>query len=166
LEVLPEDDDAEGRDTLVLPESAPVGASLDNYATAAQVFQAALAERSPGPAVEAARRLLSHMEAACEDGRPVSSAAVATAALYGVRIADATRDASFIEQVIRIHSARAAVLPLEAIDALYELLRRVKLDVRALRDYLVVMEQNRAELTPAERFALRRTEGLLGLIRR
>lgn len=152
------------RETIVSSHDLSAPGPLVLFETCGQVFQQAFAANLTGPALVAVRVLLDQMQKACEAGSPIPPEAVTTVATHVLRVAIATLDGSWLDAMFRIYRARANVLPLEVIDGLYDLLRRVEIDVATFHDYLRVLDQSRAELTPSERFALRRTEGLLGVV--
>jgi len=84
---------------------------------------------------------------------------------YAVKLAEATGQPAWLDLLFRIYGADAAPLPLEAVDALYRLLRRVRGTSRSLlKAYLERLHDRTPGFGPAERFAVKRTEGLLQIM--
>jgi hypothetical protein len=115
-----------------------------------------------GRGEEAERLMSSHLERVmCEVelGKTPESARVASE--YAVRLAEATGKARWVDYVVRLHLMLARPLPVPQIDVLHAVVRRTRgIDIIQLREYVGVLKARAAELGPAERFALRRIEGL------
>ncbi len=80
---------------------------------------------------------------------------------YGVKLAAVTGKAQWLDYPIKLYATLGKPLPLTAIDELYALLRkRLGIDLQLLRDYVTSLRRQAAQLSPAERFALQRIEGL------
>lgn len=82
-----------------------------------------------------------------------------------LRLAAGLSRPAWITFVFKIHEASGTLVPAAGIDALYELARRLRYtDVRALRSYLGAIGKEADALGPADRFLLKRLEGLERLI--
>ena len=84
---------------------------------------------------------------------------------YAVRIAEATNNWEWIDYVFELYTKESRVLPGPVIDRLYNSARavsEVKLDT--FRRYLSMMQSKQSALGPADRFLLRRVEGLERLL--
>jgi hypothetical protein len=118
-----------------------------------------------GRAGEVGRLLFSHLEhfaADCERGRKLPRDTLLAVADYAVKLAEATCQPAWLELLLRIYLAEAVPLPLEAVDALYRLLRRVRGVRRTLlKSYIDRLHDRTQDFGPAERFASKRIEGLL-----
>jgi pSer/pThr/pTyr-binding forkhead associated (FHA) protein len=121
-----------------------------------------------GRADEVSRLLFSHLErfaADCEAGKKLPPDTREAVAHYAVKLAEATGQPAWLDLLFRIYGADAAPLPLEAVDALYRLLRRVRGTSRSLlKAYLERLHDRTPDFGPAERFAVKRTEGLLQIM--
>jgi FHA domain len=83
------------------------------------------------------------------------------AALYAVRIAEATQKGEWIDYVIALYDARGHMFPASIVDRLYNAVRLVGgLNLELLRGYISRQQARVGVLGPAERFLLRRIEGL------
>jgi hypothetical protein len=81
------------------------------------------------------------------------------AARYAVKLAAATGKPSFIDYVFRLFTALGEPVPLQVVDEMYTVLRKVRgINRRLLQDYLELLKTK--SLGPAGRFALQRIEGL------
>ena len=97
-------------------------------------------------------------------GHSVDREAADRAADYAVRLAEVTEDDSWVVKALDIFLGQERPLPLPVIDRLYALIRRLPRTHRRRLDAFVDDLRNRREqLTAAERFALKRLEGLIRL---
>ncbi len=121
-----------------------------------------------GRSDEVIRLLASHLEhfaRDCEAGQRLPEATLAAVARYAIKLGEATQQPSWFELLLRVYSAQAEPLPLEAVDALYRLLRHVRGVSRArLRAYVERLHDRTPTFGPAERFATKRIEGLLQIM--
>ncbi len=117
-----------------------------------------------GRAEEAARLLstpLQQLAEGAQRGQRVPHEVALLAADLATRLAEATLDPRWIAVPLQIFIADRRPLPLPAIDRLFGVMRRLPGVHRALLDEYVRMLQARKDtLSPAERFALQRLEGL------
>jgi pSer/pThr/pTyr-binding forkhead associated (FHA) protein len=91
----------------------------------------------------------------------VSSALSQQAAHYGIKLAAATNNPDWIVYAISMYHYQGEVMPLALVDELYSLLRKVRgVPVDVVRSYLGVLRLKELSLSPAERFTLKRIEGL------
>jgi hypothetical protein len=91
-------------------------------------------------------------------------AAAQRAALLAIRLANTLSKGEWIEYVFDLFSARRELLPQTAVDELYTVLRRVRIDAGRLREYLSLLRPEVAGQGPNERFLLSRIEGLEPLV--
>jgi pSer/pThr/pTyr-binding forkhead associated (FHA) protein len=121
-----------------------------------------------GRADEVSRLLLAHLEhfaRDCETGKPLPKDTRSAVAHYAVKLTEATSQPTWFDLLLRIYAAEAEPLPLEAVDALYRLLRRVRGVSRSLlRTYIERLHDRTQNFGPAERFAVKRIEGLLQIM--
>jgi hypothetical protein len=86
------------------------------------------------------------------------------AARYAVKCATATGSGTWLNLLVRIYRARREVLPVEHIDILYGVIRQMRdVDWAVLGEYVEELGTRSARMSPAERFACKRIEGLLRL---
>ncbi|HVU01585.1 MAG TPA: FHA domain-containing protein [Polyangiaceae bacterium] len=86
------------------------------------------------------------------------------AALYAVRIAEATGKGGWIDYVFELYTVAKRPLPNVVVEKLYECLRKLSpVSISVFRQYLSALRGVEAQLGPAERFVLRRIEGLEAL---
>ncbi|MGB8222511.1 MAG: FHA domain-containing protein [Polyangiales bacterium] len=120
---------------------------------------------------EAERMLLPYLDALLERAltrRPLSEsekddpdALFSGATTYALRLAEALRDTKWIDWVFRIHTASERLMEAETIETLHNLVRSNKYSKpRYLRAYLEVIQSRAATYGAAERFLVRRLEGL------
>jgi pSer/pThr/pTyr-binding forkhead associated (FHA) protein len=83
------------------------------------------------------------------------------AARYAVKLAAATSKGQWVDYVIDIYAIVRRPLPVSVIDPLYDTLRKTSaINLGALRAYLKGLRELGETLSPADRFALQRIEGL------
>jgi hypothetical protein len=116
-----------------------------------------------GRGEEAEHLIGNHLVAAMSDasaGRPVTPEVARAAAQYAVKLASATGKATWLDFTFRLYSALRSIMPLPVVDEMYTVLRRVRgLDRELLHAY-IEQQRVRIDLSPPERFALQRLEGL------
>jgi hypothetical protein len=121
-----------------------------------------------GRADEVSRLLFSHLErfaADCEAGKRLPKDTREAVAHYAVKLAEATSQPTWLDLLFRIYAADAAPLPLDAVDVLYRILRRVRGVSRSLlKAYIERLHDRTPGFGPAERFAAKRIEGLLQIM--
>ncbi|MBL9024241.1 MAG: FHA domain-containing protein [Myxococcales bacterium] len=91
-------------------------------------------------------------------------AAAQRAALLATRLAGALGKGEWIEYVLDLFLARRELLPQPAVDELYTVLRKVRIDARRLKTYLDTLRPDVAGQGPNERFLFSRIEGLEPLV--
>jgi hypothetical protein len=95
-------------------------------------------------------------------GGNVPSELADQAAAYAVRLAEATGEGTWVTKAVDIFAAQQRLLPLPVIDQLYAVLRRLPEDSkREVGRYVKDLQDRRDSLSAAERFALKRLEGLI-----
>ena len=83
------------------------------------------------------------------------------AAIYGVRLAEATRSPKWVDYVVELFTYQRRPLPAEVVDRLYTVLRNVsEVNLAALRKYVALLHAIQNTLGPSERFLVQRIEGL------
>jgi hypothetical protein len=85
---------------------------------------------------------------------------VARAADLAVRLASGTESARWVHYLFELYGARSEPLPQAVVDPLYEIVRKVRIDLRVLREYVEALHASPRELGPSERFLVSRIEGL------
>lgn len=87
---------------------------------------------------------------------------LADATKYALRLAEATGKATWVDWVFTAHHTSQRVLPAQTIDELYTLVRKIRYPVtQAVKNYVGGLRERTAQMSPTERFALQRIEGLL-----
>jgi hypothetical protein len=85
---------------------------------------------------------------------------VARAGDLALRLARTTESAEWVHYLFDLYGARREPMPKPTVDQLYEIVRKVRIDVRRLRDYVEVLHASETELGPSEKFVVSRIEGL------
>lgn len=95
-------------------------------------------------------------------GRKVDLDAVELAACQGLRLAIATRKRFWLEYSVDLYASQNRLMRSPVVELLYESVRQVAdFDLSVLRSYLDALSDQQPTMTPAERFLLRRIEGLI-----
>jgi hypothetical protein len=82
-----------------------------------------------------------------------------------VRLAKTTGKAAWVEYVFELCTAVNWLLPIETVDELYDVVRKVPpVRLRLLREYVQQLGSSAVARTAAEQFVLRRLEGLEALL--
>lgn len=83
------------------------------------------------------------------------------AVTYAVRISEVTGKGTWIDYVFDLYAVRRRPLPASIVERLYETVRKVTpVSANAFRHYLLALRSAEPEMGPAERFLVRRIEGL------
>lgn len=121
-----------------------------------------------GRADEAERlltELLDQVLADLEAGREVNPELFERSTEYAMKLASATGSARWVEYLFRAFAAVRKPCPVDIVDELYSLVRRVeRVSLSALRTYIEVLRENLGAMGPAERFLVSRIEGLERLV--
>ncbi len=140
-------------------EKTKAGHSLELLASVIEKFFAL------GKGAEAKRLLEAPLNGVWKNamtGRKVEASLADRAADFGVRLAEAIDDESWVVKVLDIFDAQQRPLPLATIDRLYTFLRHRPGEAqRRLALYIQQLKDRRDRLSAAEAFALKRLEGLL-----
>ena len=116
---------------------------------------------------EAERMLSRHLQHLLRDVESETQAPEPVAELgvrFAIKLAEATHKAGWINYSFRVYLALGRPLPMEIVHELYTLLRKVRgVDVSLLRKYISRLQSCADELSPTERFAAKRIEGLTTL---
>lgn len=116
-----------------------------------------------GRAADAERvlqRPIADLLEAVHRGDALEPDATRLAAEIAVRMATATGRGAWIDLLIEVHLILGALLPPHVCDSLYDVVRKVRIDVPMLRAYVRRLRQEAPILGPAARFQLQRIEGL------
>ncbi len=89
-----------------------------------------------------------------------SGAVVARAGELAVRLAEGTESSRWVHYLFELYGARGEPLPQTVVDPLYEIVRKVRIDLRLLRDYVEALQGSTRDRGPSERFLVSRIEGL------
>jgi hypothetical protein len=93
-------------------------------------------------------------------GKEPAPRVVGRAATYAGKLAEATAHGKWLDYTIDLYAALRRPLPIELVDQMYGVLRRVDaVNLSALRAYLSVLHAQAATYGPNERFAIQRLEG-------
>jgi hypothetical protein len=110
------------------------------------------------------RMLTSHLEAMLDQARrgsSVRSDQLQQATRFALELAGALSRPQWVDWTFRIHEATRQLMVADTIDRLYELVRKTRYDdARPLRSYLSAMRAQVSEMSAAERFLVKRLEGL------
>ncbi len=117
-----------------------------------------LLERPLHEMLARAKKIAAHEEAA-----PIDELAARRAATLALKIASATQNGDWIDFVLELYTARIELLPQATVDELYSLVRKVRVDVPKLKDYIKTLANQSLNLNKNERFLLSRVEGLVEL---
>lgn len=116
-----------------------------------------------GHGAEAERLLSKQLRLTLEQAKlgRVKASLAQQAAQYGIKLAAATTNPDWIVYAISMFHYQGEVMPIALVDELYSLLRKVRgVPVDVVRSYIGVLRNREKSLSPAERFALKRIEGL------
>ena len=93
-------------------------------------------------------------------GREPPPRVVGRAAGYAGKLAEATARGKWLDYTIELYAALRRPLPIEVVDQMYAVLRRVDaVNLPALRAYLLALHGQATAYGPNERFAIQRLEG-------
>ncbi|MFW6067401.1 MAG: FHA domain-containing protein [Myxococcota bacterium] len=113
---------------------------------------------------EGERMLTPHLEAMLEQARGGAKLAdeqLQQATRFALQLAEGLAQPRWIGWTFAIHEATDKLMAASTIDRLYELVRKARYDdARPLRAYLGVLRQKVSALSAAERFLVKRLEGL------
>jgi len=139
-------------------------AETDAIALLGGVAERLIAE---GRGLDAERLMTARMNAILEEAqrtnRIAPDAATATARM-AVKLAAATAKQSWVEYAFAVSTIGPHALPIELVDELYNLVRRLPpMRIAVLRDYIAALSENSGKLSPSERFVLQRLRGFAKL---
>lgn len=113
---------------------------------------------------EAERIVAKHLEALImrgEKGAPLPVELLMDATRFALRLGEGLRKPRWIDYAFRLHEVARTMMAGPTVDRLHELVRKIDYkETRPLRSYLAAMTPMRDRLSPAEKFALQRLEGL------
>lgn len=95
-------------------------------------------------------------------GRNVDHETVETAACQALKLAQATRKASWLDYTVALYAGSDRVAPGTVVELLYETVKQVPdFELDQLRLYVERLARRQDSLSPADKFLLRRLEGLV-----
>jgi pSer/pThr/pTyr-binding forkhead associated (FHA) protein len=95
-------------------------------------------------------------------GRNVDHDTMETAACQALKLAQATRKASWLDYTVSLYSISDRVTPGTVVELLYETVKQTPdFEIDALRVYVARLTSRQESMPPAERFLVRRLEGLV-----
>jgi pSer/pThr/pTyr-binding forkhead associated (FHA) protein len=112
---------------------------------------------------EAERTLSAHLRAVLRNAAQgtVDAELTQIAAIYGAKLAASLSKPEWADYAIELYESQRKAMPVAVVDELYVALRKVRgVNIALLKGYIAELEAER-ELSPTERFALQRLQGLL-----
>ncbi|MFW5876959.1 MAG: FHA domain-containing protein [Myxococcota bacterium] len=113
---------------------------------------------------EVERMLATHLDGMLEQARNgghIPDEQLQQATHFALRLAEGLSQPRWIDWTFRIHQATGNLMAAATIDRLYELVRKARYDdARPLRAYLDIVRGKAGSFSAAERFLLKRLEGL------
>jgi len=104
---------------------------------------------------------LSNVLSEVKRGREPAPRVVLRAATYAGKLAEATARGKWLDYTIELYAALRKPLPIELVDQMYGIWRRLDaVNLAQLRAYLAVLQAQAPAYAPHERFAIQRLEGL------
>jgi hypothetical protein len=98
-------------------------------------------------------------------GREPAARVVSRAESYAGKLAESTARGKWLDYTIDLYAALRRPMPIELVDQMYAVLRRVDaVNLAAFRAYLSILHAQPQAYAPNERFAIQRLEGLERLI--
>lgn len=131
------------------------------FSLLAGIVDKALALGRPDEAERILANLLTNLFSRAQRGTAIDDASLTDAALYALRVADATGRADWLDWVFRLYRREGKMLPAPVIDGMHILVRRLRYPgSRDLRDYVAHFRERAATLGPTDKFLLQRLEGI------
>ncbi len=94
-------------------------------------------------------------------GTDVDADTLEMAAMLAVRLAEATRQGKWVDYAFSLYQMTSGLLPATVIDRLYSAVRVANgVSINVVRQYVSDVRRRQNTLGPAERFLVRRLEGL------
>jgi hypothetical protein len=117
------------------------------------------AERLLGPQIEL-------LVTEARDGRRIDAVTLDQACSLALRLASVVESGRWIDEVFRLHRILRRTCSTAIVDELYTVFRKVRRrpSLGELREYLAVLHEIESGLGPADRFLVRRLEGLERLV--
>jgi uncharacterized OB-fold protein len=149
-----------GHDTILKPIE-PETRQTSAFRLLAGVADKALAMGRIEEAERILGNLLRDFQKQVDEGRQIDEDSLEDAARYAVRLAEVLGKNSWIDWVFEVYRVAEVMLPGSVIDTLHALVRKVRYPAgEALRGYLESMRAAAPTMSPADRFLLKRLEGL------
>lgn len=94
--------------------------------------------------------------------RRVDDETITLAATQALKLAQATKKRAWLDYSISLYAYGRRIMPGPVVELLYEAVRQVpEFELAGLREYVEQLQEQQTQMTPSERFLLRRLEGLL-----
>jgi hypothetical protein len=149
------------------PERATVDASMPVIAglgTRGELIEKALAVGRVEDAEHILRQFLDSVKGQPRTA-PLDPAMVSAVVRYALRLASDTGKAEWIDCVFDWYRDASVIIPATAVDEVHPVARRIHyVPSPAMREYIAWIHGRSSQLSPAERFALQRLEGLLRVL--
>jgi hypothetical protein len=158
--IAPEDRNIDTKSDMRLPMEAEATHREEALELLGGVADKALAMGRGEEAERVLSTALNNVLAEVKRGREPAPRVVGRAATYAGKLAEATSHGKWLDYTIELYAALRRPLPIEFVDQMYAVLRRVDaVNLPALRAYLSILHEQTAVFAPSERFAIQRLEG-------
>lgn len=138
---------------------------VDSFPLLSTLADKALALGRPEDAERILSSLMLEVLNNAQRGDVLPSETVDQAALYGVRLANATGKGSWVDYVITLYSTVRRPCPATIVDELHSVVRKTSaVDLSGLRAYVETLRASALGFGPADRFLVQRIEGLERLV--
>lgn len=142
-------------------ESSKLNAS---WVLLSKVAEKALAMGRPQEADRVLSPLFHELLTEIRTGRSVDGAMIDQVAFLAIRIAEETGSGDRVNFVFECFLEARRLLPVKIVDTLYKTIRKMRVDVDLIRDYVSTMRNASTIMNPNERFLLQRVEGMEQLV--
>ena len=138
---------------------------VDSFPLLSTLADKALALGRPEDAERILSSLMLEVLNNAQRGDVLPSETVDQAALYGVRLANATGRGSWVDYVVTLYAAVRRPCPASIVDELHSVVRKTSaVDLTGLRAYVELLRASAVGFGPADRFLVQRIEGLERLV--
>ena len=151
------------------PIKEPIGPRdakrVDSFPLLSTLADKALALGRPEDAERILSSLMLEVLNNAQRGDVLPNETVDQAALYGVRLANATSKGSWVDYVVTLYAAVRRPCPASIVDELHSVVRKTSaVDLSGLRAYVDMLRASAVGFGPADRFLVQRIEGLERLV--
>ncbi len=137
----------------------------ESFSVLSSVAEKALALGRGDDAERLLENYLSGVLSRADSGQLPEPETVTRAVSYSIQLASLTGKAKWVHFIFRLHVSLARTCSSEIVDKLYEISRRISnIDREILRSYLSVLEREQPRMSKADRFVLKRLQGLEQLV--